>query len=186
MWPPFPADAARELLVLARRSILLAFSGQPPPAPPQARSAFDEPRGAFVTIEKGRALRGCIGRIESSGPLWRTVVEMARAAAFEDPRFPPLEAPELEEVRLELSVLSPPHPLGDPAAEVEIGVHGLIVQRGPFRGLLLPQVAERHRWDVTTFLTETCRKAGLPADAWRRADTRAWAFRADVFAEGEA
>lgn len=182
-WPPYPDDAAQHLLALARRSIVLAFSGQPPPAPSEAIGALDEPRGAFVTLEKRRALRGCIGRVESTDPLWRTVVAMARAAAFEDPRFPPLAPAEIDEVGIELSVLSPPHRLADPIAEVEVGVHGLIVQRGLARGLLLPQVAERHAWDADTFLAETCRKAGLPPDAWRRADARVWAFRADVFAE---
>jgi AmmeMemoRadiSam system protein A len=184
--PPFPDDAARELLALARQSIVLAFSGEPPPAPAATPGAVAEPRGAFVTLEKAGRLRGCIGRIESSDPLWRTVVEMARAAAFEDPRFPPLAPAEIEEVCIELSVLTPPHPLADPAAEVAVGRHGLIVQRGPARGLLLPQVAERRSWDAPTFLAEACRKAGLPPDAWRHRDTRVWAFRADVFTEAGA
>jgi len=180
----FPDAAARALIALARRSIEQALAGAAPPTPQAPPPELERPGGAFVTLETGGRLRGCIGRVESSEPVWRTVVDMARAAAFEDPRFPPLSAEELSRVRIEISVLSPLALLSDPAAEVRVGTHGLIVQRGASRGLLLPQVASRRGWDAVTFLEETCVKAGLPANAWRESGARVWAFRADVFGEG--
>ncbi len=174
------AAAGRRLVRLAREVIAHALGAGPEPERPHG-GAFDAPGGAFVTLERYGRLRGCIGRVESPAPLAETVRDMARAAAFEDPRFPPLTADEFADVDVEVSVLSPPAPI-DPA-DVEPGRHGLIVEQGRHRGLLLPQVAAERGWDRETFLEQTCIKAGLPPDAWRRPDTRVLAFEAQVFGE---
>jgi len=107
---------------------------------------------------------------------------MATAAATRDPRFPPLAARDLPGLTVDVSVLAPPRRIRD-SAEIELGKHGLEIRRGPRRGLLLPQVATDHDLDRETFLAETCRKAGLPAGAWREADTEIWAFEAEVFGD---
>ena len=127
-------------------------------------------------------LRGCIGSFTGSGPLVDTVREMAVSASTRDPRFPPLSEAELGEVDLEISVLSPLRPVSDPN-EIEVGRHGIFITRGFHSGVLLPQVASEYGWDRETFLEHTCAKAGLPADAWRDADTRIEVFEAQVFGE---
>jgi len=107
---------------------------------------------------------------------------MAVAAAFDDPRFPPLKAEELKDLELEISVLSPLKKIRD-IHEIEVGKHGLYIVRGYHSGLLLPQVAIEYGWDRETFLEETCYKAGLPPDAWRDAQTEIYVFSADYFGE---
>lgn len=176
------ADARDALLRMARASIREAFEGREPPTPEPMLPGFAETRGAFVTIKLDGNLRGCIGHIVSDRPLWETVTRMARAAAFEDPRFPPLSREELDAVTLEISVLTIPERVQD-TGDVEVGRDGLIVERGAARGLLLPQVATEWGWDRETFLDQTCIKAGLSAGAWREKDTRVLAFQAEVFAE---
>jgi uncharacterized protein len=142
--------------------------------------APEEKCGAFVTLHKRGNLRGCVGYIESAKPLYQTVRECALSAALHDRRFDPVELEELPHLHLEISVLSP---LVDILPEdVEVGRHGLLISRGFQRGLLLPQVAVEWQWDRETFLSETCHKAGLPADDWRRG-ARIQAFSAQIFAE---
>jgi AmmeMemoRadiSam system protein A len=136
--------------------------------------------GAFVTLCKGKRLRGCIGHIDALRPLYATVRECAKAAALDDPRFDPVAPAELPSLWLEISILSP---LVDVApARVEVGRHGLLISRGAQRGLLLPQVAVEWNWDREQFLEETCRKAGLPPDAWRHG-ARIQAFTAQILKE---
>lgn len=149
-----------------------------PPEPPT--EALRAKLGAFVTLELNRRLRGCIGHLMGSGPLYQTVWSMAQAAAFEDPRFSPLTPREFAEVEIEISILSPITPCPD-VDKIEIGRHGLIVRRGFQSGLLLPQVAVEWKWSRTQFLEQTCRKAGLPPDAWRQKDTEILWFEAEVF-----
>jgi len=142
--------------------------------------ALRTPCGAFVTLTRGRHLRGCIGHIEALKPLHATVRECARAAALDDPRFDPVTPSELPFLQLEISILSP---LLDVAPQqVEVGRHGLLISRGSRRGLLLPQVAVEWNWDREKFLEETCLKAGLPADAWQHG-ARIQAFTAEVLKE---
>jgi AmmeMemoRadiSam system protein A len=142
--------------------------------------ALRTPCGAFVTLYKGRRLRGCIGHIEAFRPLYLTVRECARAAALEDPRFDPVAPAELPSLQLEISILSP---LLDVApSQVEVGRHGLLISRGAQRGLLLPQVAVEWNWNREQFLEETCLKAGLPPDAWQHG-ARTQAFTAQVLKE---
>jgi len=167
------------LLALARHTIL-ATLGLPAPAPAD-RPVFARRAGAFVTVHVGGELRGCIGIPEPSQPLADVVTHCAKAASSEDPRFDRIQRSDVDALDIEISVLSPLVPLADPA-EVEIGRHGIVVEQGWHRGLLLPQVAPEHGWSRTEFLRQTCRKAGAAADAWERG-ARVWLFEADVFSE---
>ena len=148
-----------------------------PPSPHLA-----EPRGAFTTLYYRGDLRGCVGYVFPVTSLYRTVAESARGAAFDDSRFPPVTRDQAPELRVFLSVLSPLHPLRP--EQVEIGRHGLLISRGYSRGLLLPQVPIEHGWDRIAFLEQTCRKAGLPPNAWQTG-TKLEAFTAEVFADPE-
>jgi len=149
-----------------------------PPAPPTEK--LKEHLGAFVTLKLGGHLRGCIGNVQGTGELFRTVWEMAQSAAFKDPRFPPLNEGEFDAIDLEISILSPLDVCPDPE-KVEIGRHGLIMSQGGRSGLLLPQVPVEWKWDRETFLAQTCVKAGLPRDAWKESDTTILWFEAVVF-----
>lgn len=139
-----------------------------------------EKHGAFVTIKKNNQLRGCIGYIRGILPLYETVREMAIQAAFGDPRFSPLQKDELNNIDIEISVLTPMKKISD-ISEIEVGVHGIYIEKGPYSGLLLPQVATEHHWDRITFLENTCYKAGLQKDAWKLKDTVIHVFSADIF-----
>lgn len=177
---PLTESQQRLLLRLAREALVEGVRTGRLPQIEKPADAPDEKCGAFVTLHKQGHLRGCVGYIESARPLYQTVRECALAAALHDTRFDPVEPEELSRLHLEISVLSP---LADVAPEeIEIGRHGLLVSRGFQRGLLLPQVAVEWKWDRERFLRETCRKAGLPEDDWRRG-ARLQAFTAQIFAE---
>ena len=176
-------EEKQALLRIARESIEAELEGKTPPGSAE-KGTLEEKRGAFVSLKKRGKLRGCIGFIEARKPLARTVEEMAVAAAFQDPRFPPLRKEELKDLKLEISVLTPLRRISD-AGEIEIGTHGLYIRKGGRAGLLLPQVATEWRWDRDLFLKETCRKAGLAPDAWRDPETEIFLFSADVFGEEE-
>ncbi len=142
-----------------------------------------EARGAFVTLKTDNGdLRGCIGTIYPVGPLDETIVRMAVAAAVEDPRFPTVVLPELQNLKIELSALTVPERVPDLDA-IKVGRHGLIVTRGFQKGLLLPQVAPEWGWDRVTFLNHTCMKAGLPPNSWKSPDTTIEWFEAEVWGE---
>jgi len=141
---------------------------------------LSELRGAFTTLHLDQKLRGCVGYPNAIVPLYRTVIETARAAAFDDPRFAPLTLAEAREIKLTLSVLSPLEPIR--AEEVEVGRHGLVITLHGHRGLLLPQVPVEHGWNRITFLEQTCRKAGLSANAWCEG-AMIDAFTAEVFGD---
>jgi AmmeMemoRadiSam system protein A len=155
-----------ELLVLARSSLESFFQTGAIPSYKPRYAALLVPRGVFVSLHRGPALRGCVGQMSTRDPLHRAVSEMALAAAFSDPRFAPVQRAELTEILIEISVLSELVPLRSPE-EIEIGKHGLLLSLGTRRGLLLPQVAAEHGWDAVRFLEETCGKAGVNRDAWR-------------------
>jgi len=167
---------------LVEQSIKSKFDPNNYPAGPQDphTEKLREHLGAFVTLKLGGNLRGCIGNVQGSGELFRTVWNMARSAAFGDPRFPPLDQSELDAIDYEISILSPISVCPDPEL-VEIGRHGLIMSRGGRSGLLLPQVPVEWKWDRKTFLEHTCAKAGLPKDSWREPDTDILWFEAVVF-----
>jgi len=173
-----------ELLLRARaaaaRGLGIPFEGILPSRP---SGPLLTPGMSFVTWKRDGQLRGCIGSIEPVRPLWADVEANAVHALLGDPRFPPATPDELDLCRAEISVLTPFVPVANPLAAVEVGVHGLLVERGPRRGLLLPQVAVEWGWDAREFLGHSCRKAGLPEDAWRDGRTVISTFEADVFGE---
>ncbi len=142
------------------------------------------PCGAFVSLHINGKLRGCIGYIQGIKPLYETVKEMAQSAAFSDPRFPPLSPSELEQIEIEISVLSPLKRIDD-INEIEVGTHGILVRRGLYSGLLLPQVATQYGWNREEFLFHTCQKAGLPGNCWKLNDIQIEIFSAVVFSEKE-
>ena len=137
--------------------------------------------GAFVSLYRGAELRGCLGHIESDQPLGQVVAEMAVAAARDDPRFPPVSPDEVQDLTIEISVLTEPRPARPEG--VEVGRDGVIVRRGARQGVLLPQVAAEYRWDRETLLTMACRKAGLPDHAWRDRRVELLVFQAEVLTE---
>jgi AmmeMemoRadiSam system protein A len=177
-----PDQISDYLLSLARESIQSKLDGVDYPRNPPDNVVLRRPSGAFVTLKRSGKLRGCIGRMESELPLWETVALMARAAAFEDPRFPPVTADELAGLDLEISVLTPFEPLEDTSL-LEVGKHGLLVEKGFYRGVLLPQVAVEQNWDAGEFLANVCLKASLPVDAWKDPDTRLFVFSATIIEE---
>ncbi len=180
---PLPRDDQRALLELARRAIVEAVSRRKLLDFPPVSENLKKPTGAFVTLYRGGALRGCIGRVEPSEPLAATVLRCAVSAALHDPRFAPVGVDELDLVTIEISVLSPAEPVRPEA--LEVGKHGLVIQREKFRGVLLPKVATERGWTRERFLEETCRKAGLSTDAWRDPETECFAFTDEVFSEAE-
>jgi len=141
-------------------------------------------RGCFVTIHQHGQLRGCIGNFQPQQALFRSVAEMAVAAASKDPRFPPLQSADLASISLEISVLSPLEKIAS-VAEIEVGRDGIYLERGYYRGVLLPQVAIAYGWDRATFLAQTCHKAGLPSEAWKSPETTIYRFSAEIFNEEE-
>jgi len=137
--------------------------------------------GAFVSVHHHGDLRGCIGYIAADRRLTEVIAQCAVSACSADPRFRPVSESELADVDIELSLLGPLLPISGPD-EIEIGRHGLVVELDRSRGLLLPQVATEWKWDALTFFAQTCRKAGLPADAWKLGAS-VWKFEAEVFGE---
>jgi len=170
----------KQLLSLARRALEARVAGDRPPdvacTGPLALRC-----GAFVSIHSGEHLRGCLGRLTVDSPLGKTIVHLGGAVADSDPRFPAVSRMEVPLLHIEISLLTPERPIAS-IEDIEIGRHGLIVEHGRARGLLLPQVATEHAWDRETFLEHTCIKAGLPPDAWRTG-ARILVFEAHVFSE---
>lgn len=177
------SDAQKRALVDVARQAIVAHLGGGRPPDRALPSDLPAAAGAFVTIKRRGELRGCLGTLECRDELAAEVARCAADAATEDPRFPPVAADELPELAIEVSVLGPLEPI-DPAAPdaVAIGHHGLLVEQGRRRGLLLPQVATEWGWTVEQFLRQTCVKAGLPPDAWKHG-ARVYRFDAEVFGE---
>jgi AmmeMemoRadiSam system protein A len=175
-------DEKRELLRIARKSVESVVRGHEVPIPKTGSQVLQQPCGAFVTITEHGHLRGCIGYTEAVKPLAEVVSEVAAKAALDDPRFPPVSEDELSKIQLDISVLSPLERVSQ-VEEVEVGKHGLLLENGYFRGLLLPQVAVEYNWDREAFLENTARKAGLPSDAWKDKNTILYRFTAVVFSE---
>lgn len=168
------------LLRLAHESIVSTFEDRTISLDPPSQH-LAEPRGAFTSLYVAGQLHGCVGYVFPVASLYRTIAETARAAAFEDTRFPALRKHETAALEVSISVLSPLQPVR--AEQIEVGRHGLLVSLRGNRGLLLPQVPVEHGWDRVQFLEQTCRKAGLPTDAWQAGATLE-AFTAEVFGEG--
>jgi AmmeMemoRadiSam system protein A len=175
-------EQRRILLCIAHEAILSVVERRPFADTPPVLPGLAEPRGVFTTLYLRGELRGCVGFAMPVAPLYRAVAETARAAAFEDSRFSPVTREEAFKLDVSLSVLSPLFPIHPEA--VEVGRHGLVISQGGRRGLLLPQVPGEYGWDRESFLEQTCRKAGLPLDAWRKGATIE-AFMAEVFSDAD-
>lgn len=173
----------RTTLLQIAREVIAAELDRRSPVLPAIEPVLQRPSGAFVTLHThDRMLRGCIGSIEAVAPLHEAVAQNAIHAAFRDPRFNPLGPAELPHVAIEISVMSPLEAIAS-VDDIVVGTHGLIVRSGFRAGLLLPQVASERGWDRETFLSQTCAKAGLPADSWRRKEVEIQRFSAEVFGE---
>lgn len=176
--------ATGEALVEYARAVIEAVVGDDSPPEPPDIPILEEHRGVFVTLEKHGELRGCIGRPMPQQPLGEGLRAAATGAATADPRFPPLDPAELQNVMISVSVLTPPSELSPPDPDaIDVGRDGLIVSKGQRTGLLLPQVAIEQGWTPEAFLRGTARKAGLPPDAWREEATSVECFSAQVFTE---
>jgi AmmeMemoRadiSam system protein A len=178
-----PPESQLQLLTLARRRLEQFVRGLAPET-----EAIEDPHlqssryGAFVTLSKHTELRGCIGNCTPVAPLYQIVLDMTEAAASRDHRVDPISETELKDIRIDISVLSPLSIAHDPLSLV-IGKHGLYVARQAKRAVLLPQVAARYNWDITTFLEQTCLKAGLRKQAWRDSETQLSSFTTLVIEE---
>jgi len=179
------SPAARQrLLEIARKALTEVVNGRPLPADPVADPELQGHQGAFVTLKRGEALRGCIGQFTADRPLYRVVREMAQSSALRDPRFPPVRPAELDGLTVEISVLSPMRRVSDPMNEVELGKHGIYIKRGFQTGTYLPQVATEHHMSKEEFLSScSAGKAGLPPDAWKDPATEVYVYTAEVFSE---
>jgi AmmeMemoRadiSam system protein A len=171
-----------ELHSIARKAIeaRLTSSASTSRAPEKDFPKLKEPRGAFVTLHKKGTLRGCIGQIVPRMPLAEAVAAMAEEAAFRDPRFTPVRFDELNDLEIEISVLTPLQRIHS-TDEIQVGKHGIVIVRDGSMGLLLPQVATEYGWDRTEFLEHSCLKAGLSRDTWKDKQTEIYIFSADVF-----
>lgn len=179
--PPIPRKARLRLLEVAREAIFQRLQRGSVPPFTVTEPELQAPLGAFVSLHLDGDLRGCIGTLHAERPLHEVVAEMACEAATNDPRFPALTTRELSQTDIELSVLTPFQPIQPD--EVEVGRHGLYVVRGPRRGVLLPQVPVQYGWTREQYLQHACRKAGLPEDAYKDAETRLLSFEAEVFSD---
>jgi uncharacterized protein len=180
---PLSSDDRRLLLLIARKSIVEAVILERSWRPAAHSGAMGEHRGAFVTLSRRERLRGCVGQPLSVEPLFQTVARCAVLAAREDLRFAPVTPREVAELTIEISILSPMEPI-EPE-RIEIGRHGLWIEAGSDRGLLLPQVAIEHGFTRERFLAEACEKAGLSPEAWKLPEAKILAFTAEVFSERE-
>lgn len=174
-------DEKKFLLELARRSIVYFLKNRRLLETEVQNPKLNQKQGAFVTLKVNGELRGCIGYPLPYKPLYRTIIEMAVAAASEDYRFPPLTEEELQDLVIEISVLTLPRKIKSPE-EVVVGKHGIIISKGLNKGLLLPQVPQEYGWNLETYLNHGCLKAGLPSDEWRRG-VNIEVFKAQVFSE---
>jgi len=170
------------LLKLAKDTISGHFSGIIPSI--KDREKLSKKQGVFVTLTKKGELRGCIGFPVPIYPLWQGVMKAALAAAFQDPRFPPVE--EDEQLEFEVSVLSVPEiiKVNDPRdypKKIDVGKDGLILELNFHSGLLLPQVPLEYKWDARTFLEQLAVKAGLSRNAWLDDQARIFKFQAQIF-----
>jgi AmmeMemoRadiSam system protein A len=174
------SEAERDVLRrVAKNSIERELLGGPQESV-EIPEKLRRPMGAFVCLKTKGELKGCIGYVKPILPLVDTIKQMAIQAAFHDPRFIPLNSREWKDTEIEISVLTPMKKIKD-IEEIEVGIHGLYIEKDEYSGLLLPQVAVENRWDRIEFLEYTCYKAGLPKNAWKSKDADIFIFSADVF-----
>lgn len=184
MSTPLPEEERKILLEHARSSIQAALLGLPAPRLANPPMAIRQPAACFVTlrVRPHGALRGCIGHVDPSDPLWVAIGDVAVAAALRDPRFPPVSIAELDGLAISISVLGPLEAAAGPH-EVCVGTHGLYLRARGRSGLLLPQVATEFGWDAQEFVERVCEKAGLPPDAWKEPGAQLFRFAAQTFSE---
>jgi hypothetical protein len=180
--PELTSQEQESLLWLARDAIAGELSAKPSSPAHSADPALERKAGAFVTLNLNGELRGCIGHMSADQPLRTIIPEMARAAAFSDPRFPSLSSDELDRVRIEISVLSPIHRITD-TQRIRLGTDGLMLDSGGAQGVFLPQVPVQEGWDLGAYLQNLCSKAGLLRGCW--SDAALYTFTAEVFGEDE-
>ena len=176
------AHEKQVLLEIARQAVRKGVLSGEEYVEPREEKTLNRRNGCFVTIRQSGKLRGCIGNFQSELPLFREVARMALASATRDPRFYPMKEVDLDSFTIEISVLSLLRKV-DSVEEIEVGRHGIYIEKGYCRGVLLPQVATEHGWDRLTFLRQTCVKAGLPTEAWEADDAEIYVFSAQVFGE---
>jgi uncharacterized protein len=171
-------DLARAAVLARVTGVALAWHGGE-----QEPESFPRASGVFVTLKREGVLRGCLGTLECATDLAAEVARCAVNSAMQDPRFQPVSLSELAGLSIDISVLGPLEPL-DPCtlADIVIGSHGLVVEQGSCRGVLLPQVASEHGWSAEQFVRQTCAKAGLPPDAWEHG-AAVYRFHAEVFGD---
>lgn len=174
----------RFLLQIARETIITFLTSGKKKKEKYFSENLKTPAGVFVTLHEKGDLRGCIGYVEGVKPLQDAVIDNAISAAFSDPRFMPVSADEVEQLDIEISVLTPLE-LVENVENIEIGKDGLLMKQGYNQGLLLPQVAIEQNWDREAFLRHTCLKAGLPTNAWKDDETVIYKFSAIIFGEKE-
>jgi AmmeMemoRadiSam system protein B/AmmeMemoRadiSam system protein A len=181
------AEDKEQLLILARRTIVYALKNQKVPQVSEMgikiSDAMNVPRAAFVTLKKNSQLRGCIGDIIPQRPLYKSVIQNAINASFNDTRFSPVVESEMEDITIEISALTVPKPITSPN-EIRIGIDGVILNKQGHSAVFLPQVAPEQGWDVAQMLTQLSLKARLPTDAWKEGASFL-VFQADVFGENE-
>jgi len=176
------AKEQKILLSIARQAIIDQVQSGRYEVEPREEKSLNSRSGCFVSIKQDGKLRGCIGNFQSELPLFNEVADMAVSSATKDPRFYPMLDEDLDHFSLEISVLSPLEKI-ETIDEIEVGRHGIYLEKSFHRGVLLPQVAAEHGWDRETFLMQTCIKAGLPTDAWRNDDADIYTFSAQIFSE---
>jgi len=183
------ADEGNFLLKIAREAIKTYIKDKKViEVPEDTPKTLKENMGVFVTLNKNKMLRGCIGYPEPIKPAVNAVIEVAISSATGDPRFPPMNLDEVENVEIDVSVLTRPEIVEvempkDYLNKIKVGEDGLIIEKGLYKGLLLPQVAVEWNWDVEAFLCNTCMKAGLTPDCWYEDDIRVYRFKAQIFQE---
>ncbi len=180
------------LVKLARKAIEYYLKNKREYKPEYVYDKLKEKAGVFVTLETfpEKELRGCIGYVEPVYPLYEATIKAAIASATEDPRFPPVKYEEMNNLIVEVTVLSPKELIKvrtpkDYLKKIEIGRHGLILEYGFYKGVLLPQVPVEYGWSVDEFLSHLCLKAGLPPDCWFEKNVKIYKFEAKIFAEEE-
>lgn len=178
-------EEQEELLIIARSALENYLKDKKIPDFEIEYPLLNQPSGTFVTLEKKGNLRGCIGQFEAMEPLWKIVRQKAIDAAVRDSRFSPVRFEELDEIKIEISVLSPQKKI-DSWREIELGKHGVVIKKGFRGGVFLPQVATDNNWDLETFMGQLCsQKAGLSWDCWQKDDIDLYVFTAQVFEEEE-
>lgn len=164
---PFSSDQKTQLLKHARATLQAHFQTYDGPAIPRSPDpVFQQKCGGFVTLRIHGQLRGCIGEIEPTRDAWSVVTHRVIDAAIRDPRFPPLEEEEIHLVHIEISLLTPPQQIAS-HQEIEIGRHGIVMEKNGRSAVFLPQVAPEQGWDLPTTLSHLARKAGLTENAWQ-------------------